>query len=166
MKWLCWLFQESNTLWRSLIQDKYTYLNTIGDIISPTSGGRWKNHCNVILNHLFNSNTLLTNYCKRVVNGLDSYFGHELRTEPSPSIFLFPFNLLCIEFGNSLHGLIEWKWFSYVDPLKNAGDFSIKSNFFDLANSSTPLSHWSHQRSSTQSGSTSYWDIYLDGITW
>lgn len=79
-KWLWRYFNEPNALWRRVVADKYGYDSTLNfsNLVIPSNGGPWSNICKLILQHPTAKSFGPKLVRKRVGDGSQTFFWHDL----------------------------------------------------------------------------------------
>lgn len=79
-KWLWRFICDPLPLWRGIISEKYKYgsLFSIRELQIPITCGPWRNLCNAIISHPQSKFLLKSSIRKRIDNGMDPLFWHDI----------------------------------------------------------------------------------------
>lgn len=80
-KWIWRYLSEPQSLWRDVVSEKYKYEApfSISDLhIIPHSGGPWRSICAALLKHPTSKMLLLSSIRKKIGNGVNSFFWHDV----------------------------------------------------------------------------------------
>lgn len=85
-KWIWRFHNEPQALWRNVIQLKYGYGPTfsISDMIIPSHGGPWKSLCTALMRNTQARSIAQASIRKKLGNGLNVLFWHDLWASKSP----------------------------------------------------------------------------------
>lgn len=91
-KWLWRFLREPNSLWRSIVAEKYKYGESFApaDLQITINGGPWKSICSLILNHPQSKNMAIHSIRKKVGNGEDTMFWHDSWVGEKPLKLICP----------------------------------------------------------------------------
>lgn len=91
-KWVWRYFSEPWSLWRQMIKAKYKYPASLGmgDLPPIKVGGPWKSICNHLLKHHESKEILKIGSRKRIGDGKDTLFWHDVWLSNAPLKITFP----------------------------------------------------------------------------
>lgn len=115
-KWVWRYLTEPSSLWRSTIQIKFGYgdLFTANNLEIPKTGGPWRGICSSIIRHSKGNTFLTENIRRRIGNGDETLFWHDLWIGSSPLKITHPrlFRISTLPNGvvRSFGFLNDFKW--------------------------------------------------------
>lgn len=126
-KWVWRYVSDTQTLWRKLIHEKYKYgpLFSILDLQTSSHGGPWKSICATLLTNPQSKALLKSGIRKRIGNGMNSLFWHDVWLGDLPLKAICPRLFRLSNAKNTTVASscfwdgIKWEWaFDWSRPLR------------------------------------------------
>lgn len=126
-KWVWRLLTKNHSLLSSLVHEKYKYrpLFSTLDLQIPKNGGAWRNICNTLISHPRTKVMLRKLIRKKIGDGRDTLFWHDVWLGNIPLKSIFPRLFLISALKNSTVASncfwdgLEWKWvLKWARPLR------------------------------------------------